>query len=71
MNLNNKNKTIIVDILKKHIPQLQAIYLFGSQKDGTATMESDIDIAYLSTQPLSSVERWDVFRSLLLRSLAM
>lgn len=64
MYLDIKNRQLIIDILKKEIPSLQAIYMFGSQIDGTATKQSDIDIAYLSSESLSSVERWDLSQKL-------
>ena len=60
MHLKNKEKQLIVDTLKSEIPELQALYLFGSQNDGTASMQSDVDIAYLSKRELTSVERWEL-----------
>jgi predicted nucleotidyltransferase len=58
--LNNEDKNIIVTTLKQEIPMLQALYLFGSQKDGSATISSDVDIAYLASKPLGGVERWEL-----------
>lgn len=66
MYLKNEDKQLIVDTLKQEIPELQAIYLFGSYRDGTATSKSDIDIAYLTTVKLSSLERWDESQKLAL-----
>ena len=60
MHLKNRDKQFIIDTLKQEVPELQALYLFGSQSDGTATSKSDVDIAYLTTKPLSSLERWNV-----------
>jgi len=60
VHLSNKDKQVIVTTLKQEIPMLQALYLFGSQKDGSATASSDIDIAYLTTKPLGNVERWEL-----------
>jgi len=60
VHLKNKEKQLIVDTLKSEIPELQALYLFGSQNDGTASMQSDVDIAYLSKRELTSVERWEL-----------
>ena len=62
--LKNRDKQLIVDTLKREIPELQALYLFGSQNDGTASMQSDVDIAYLSKRVLSSVERWELSNKL-------
>jgi predicted nucleotidyltransferase len=58
--LSNEDKHIIVSTLKQEIPMLQALYLFGSQKDGSATISSDVDVAYLTSKPLGSVERWEL-----------
>jgi len=62
--LSNEDKQIIVTTLKKEIPKLQALYLFGSQNDGSATKKSDIDITYLSSKSLSSLVRWDISQRL-------
>ncbi|PHS33220.1 MAG: nucleotidyltransferase [Sulfurovum sp.] len=64
MYLSLKDKQLIVTTLKQEIPMLQALYLFGSQKDGSATVSSDIDIAYLATKPLANVERWELSQQL-------
>jgi len=64
MYLNTLDKQMIIDTLKDELPELQALYLFGSQNDGTATKKSDIDIAYLSKEKLSSLERWDISQKL-------
>ena len=64
MHLKNRERQLIVDTLKREIPELQALYLFGSQNDGTASSKSDVDIAYLSTVSLSSLERWEIAEKL-------
>jgi len=64
MYLKKIDKTLIVDMLKIEIPGLQAVYLFGSQKDNTANNESDVDIAYLTPNRLSSLARWDLSQKL-------
>jgi predicted nucleotidyltransferase len=62
--LNSDKKQHIVEMLKQAIPTLQALYLFGSQKDGSAISSSDVDIAYLSTKPLNNVVRWELSQQL-------
>ena len=57
-------KILIIDTLSSQIPSLQAVYIFGSQSDDSATRESDIDIAYLSKTKLSDVERWNIAQKL-------
>ena len=64
MYLDVSNKQIIIDMLKKEIPKLQALYIFGSYADGTATNTSDIDIAYLTTETLDPTQRWDISQKL-------
>jgi len=62
--LSTKDKQLIIDTLKKDIPMLQALYIFGSQNDGTASSKSDVDIAYLTTLALNNVERWELSQKL-------
>lgn len=64
MYLKSEDKQLIIDTLKEDIPELQALYLFGSQKDGTATVTSDVDIAYLSHKVLSNLDRWELSQKL-------
>lgn len=66
MYLSTEQKQIIIDTLIEEISQLQAIYLFGSYADGSATKNSDIDIAYLSSHSLSNVEKWELSQKLAL-----
>ncbi|NKQ40421.1 MAG: nucleotidyltransferase domain-containing protein [Sulfurovum sp.] len=58
--LNNEEKQRIIDTLTTYIDELQAVYIFGSQNDGTAMGNSDVDIAYLSKNKLSNIECWNV-----------
>ena len=64
MYLSIEHKQLIVDTLKQEIPELKALYLFGSYADGTATGESDVDIAYLSSNTVSPVHRWEIAQKL-------
>ncbi len=64
MYLSSDEKQHIVETLKQAIPTLQALYLFGSQKDGSAVSSSDVDIAYLSVKPLNNVVRWELSQQL-------
>jgi len=64
--LNAEQKQIIIDTLMEDIPQLQALYLFGSYADGSVTNSSDIDVAYLSSHKISSVEKWQLSQKLAL-----
>lgn len=64
MHLSREEKQTIIRTLKAKLHDLQALYLFGSQHDGSATQNSDIDIAYLSQTSLSTVARWDLSQAL-------
>ncbi|XKE47280.1 nucleotidyltransferase domain-containing protein [Halomonas organivorans] len=44
--------------LQKALPELQAVYLFGSQADGSAGAASDVDLAILLPSPLTADRRW-------------
>ncbi len=45
-------------IMREEVPDLVAVYLFGSCARGNARPESDIDLAVLSNQPLDPLFRW-------------
>ena len=64
MHLSHEEKQTVIRTLKAKLPDLQALYLFGSQHDGTATKSSDVDIAYLSQTSLGAVARWDLSQTL-------
>ncbi len=64
--ITHNEKQHIIDALRSEIDGLQAIYIFGSQSDGSATDKSDADIAYLSTERLSAVARWKLSQTLAL-----
>lgn len=58
--MKKKTEILITEFLKDQIPGLIAIYIFGSMADNTATPESDIDIAFLTFQKISAVEKWKI-----------
>jgi uncharacterized protein len=58
--LEKKTKILITEFLKEQIPGLIAIYVFGSVADNSVTLESDIDIAFLTFQKISAVEKWKI-----------
>lgn len=39
-----------IEVLQKRIPDLISVYCFGSSVQGYETIESDLDMAYLSFQ---------------------
>ena len=50
----------LVDALHTALPDLQAVYLFGSQASGDAGPERDIDLAVLTDAPRDSVTLWEL-----------
>ncbi|MBA0167768.1 MULTISPECIES: type VII toxin-antitoxin system MntA family adenylyltransferase antitoxin [Pectobacterium] len=54
----------IVLTLKKQMPDIKIIYLFGSQATSNARADSDIDIAIMATKVLDPIERWELANQL-------
>ena len=54
MHLTDALVAPLVRVAERH-PEIQAVYLFGSQATGTATPDSDVDVGvlYASPQPLA------------------
>ena len=50
----------LTDILISHIPDLWAVYLFGSICTDRFNADSDIDIAFIGAQSVDSIKRWDI-----------
>lgn len=49
----------IVDAITTALPGVEAIYLFGSADTPEQRADSDIDLAFLSRQPVDAVRRWE------------
>lgn len=49
------------------VPDVKLIYLFGSQANGSAHQNSDIDIAILLGQKIASLKRFDLQESLAIK----
>ncbi len=54
----------LTSFLRSVIPDLQAIYLFGSATGSEWHPDSDVDIGVLASQPLSELQRYDIAQSL-------
>ncbi len=54
----------IVQTLRKALPQVMAIYAFGSQVAGTAGADSDLDLAVLVPDYAVPLELWDLSHDL-------
>lgn len=53
-----------VDLIRQRIPGVVAIYLFGSAVGECVHDRSDIDLAVLARQPVSSTTRWEIQQEL-------
>lgn len=62
--MNEPLRTNIIDTLLGSLPDIVAIYRFGSWDTPQARSDSDIDLAILSEQPLSNMERWELSQKL-------
>jgi predicted nucleotidyltransferase len=58
------NDTGLVEYIKKSIPDLIALYRFGSQAKGTARPDSDVDLAVLARVALSELRRFELAQEL-------
>ncbi|MDD2742615.1 MAG: nucleotidyltransferase domain-containing protein [Rhodocyclaceae bacterium] len=54
------NKLAIQQLLRARLPSLQAIYAFGSQIDGSAGPDSDLDLAVLVSGYAAPVMLWEL-----------
>ena len=53
-------KKPIIKILKDNIPNIEAIYIFGSVAEGRDGSSSDVDVAFLSDTPIDSLRVWEL-----------
>jgi predicted nucleotidyltransferase len=53
-------KTMLVDAIVAALPDVVAVYLFGSEASGETLPDSDLDIAVLTRAPVGPVQRWDL-----------
>ena len=54
----------LIEHIRKSVPSLIALYRFGSQAKGTARPDSDVDLAVLSHDPISSLRRFELAQEL-------
>lgn len=50
----------ILTTIRAAVPEVVAVYQFGSMVEGTEHAESDLDLAVLARRPLPNLERWDL-----------
>lgn len=51
---------LAIKLIRKALPNVYAIYLFGSFASNTQRPESDLDLAILSTEKIDKVELWEL-----------
>lgn len=54
----------ILEIIQKTIPELQAVYIFGSSGTIYETPESDLDIAILASYYLDPLQKWNLSKKI-------
>lgn len=52
--------SVVTSILTESLPDILAIYRFGSSAHGAERRDSDIDVAVLADRPLNPLERFDL-----------
>lgn len=60
MSLPTSERDHCITLLTEALPDVQAIYLFGSQATGGAGRHSDVDLAVLLPSPLAAERRWEL-----------
>jgi len=58
----------VVALLRRRLPTLLAVYLFGSHAQGMANDDSDIDIAVLVEGKLDPLQAWELAQTLAARA---
>jgi len=58
------NDHALVEHIRKSVPDLIALYRFGSQAKGTARPDSDIDLAVLAHNPIPNLRRFELAQEL-------
>lgn len=54
------NDHALIEHIKKSVPDIIALYRFGSQAKGTARPSSDVDLAVLARDPIPALHRFEL-----------
>ena len=65
--MSDMNDNALIEYISTAIPDLIALYRFGSQAKGTARPHSDIDLAVLSHNPIARLHRFELAQELATR----
>jgi predicted nucleotidyltransferase len=58
------NDNALIEFVQQAIPDLIAMYRFGSQAKGSARPESDVDLAVLARHPILALHRFELAQEL-------
>ena len=61
------NDQALIQFLKQAIPDLIALYRFGSQAKGVTRLDSDVDLAVLTCDPIPALRRFEIAQELAVR----
>jgi uncharacterized protein len=57
----------LIEHIRQSVPDLIALYRFGSQAKGTARPSSDVDLAVLARTPIPNLRRFELAQELAVR----
>lgn len=58
------NDNVLIEFVRHAIPNLIALYRFGSQANGNIRPESDVDLAVLARHPIPALRRFELAQEL-------
>lgn len=58
------NDSQLIQQIRQSLPELIALYRFGSQAKGTARSDSDVDLAILARDPIPSIRLFELAQEL-------
>lgn len=58
------NDQVLIQFLRQAIPELIALYRFGSQAKGSTRQDSDVDLAVLADDPIPALRRFELAQEL-------
>jgi uncharacterized protein len=58
------NDNALIEFAREAIPNLIALYRFGSQTKGSARPDSDVDLAVLTRHPIPALRRFELAQEL-------
>lgn len=61
---SDMNDKALIEFAQQAIPNLIALYRFGSQAKGMARPESDVDLAVLARDPIPALRRFELAQEL-------